>query len=158
MLCTAFMLTLPLGLAACPLPLYEIEPNGLDVDEALVLPPLGLVSASRQCGASVVSFDVSAAVDDPDGDPVLVFWYVNYDPALPTLHKKVGSPAEAYDFDVCSAALAPTDNRLLVEAVIVDRTPPVFDAVRPRQPTGDGQLKLLYWVVEISEGNACCGI
>lgn len=156
----AWLLLLTAGamLSACPLPQYEIEPNGLTIDESLVAPPLGLTTAARQCAASTVSFDVSAAVDDPEGDDVLVFWYVNYDPALPTLHRKVGSPIEAFDLDVCDASVAPTEDRVLVEAVIMDRTPPVFDAERPRLPTGDGNLRILYWVVEISEGNACCGI
>ncbi|MCB9729069.1 MAG: hypothetical protein H6744_06925 [Deltaproteobacteria bacterium] len=144
-------------LSACPVPQFEIEPNGLVIDEALVTPPLGLVTASRQCAASTVSFDISAAVDDPEGDRVFVFWYVNYDPDLGGIFQGNGDPSVAFPFDVCLEPAAQTDDTVLIEAVIMDRPPVRLDGPGARQTTEDGNVRILYWVVEIAEGDACCG-
>jgi hypothetical protein len=145
-------------LSACPIPDFEVDPglnSPISVLDELVVPPEGVLSATRTDPSLPVEFYVENALSDPDGDRLFTFWYVDYDPG------EVGlwDASETFDFtfDPCTHPKAGFDSAesVLVEAIVMDRPPAGFDAAGARETTEDGDLVRLFWVIEIAEGNAC---
>ena len=145
-------------LNACPIPDFAVDPDLnqlIQVTDKLVVPPEGVLTAVRTNPSVPVEFYIEPAIEDPDGDRLYTFWYVNYDPG------EVGlwDDTETFEFvfDPCTHPKAGFDTAetILVEAIVMDRPPAGFDAAGARETTENGDLVRLFWVVEIAEGNAC---
>jgi hypothetical protein len=152
LLCTAVMYS------ACPVPDFEIDPglnNPIEIQDELVTPPEGVLSATRTNPSLPVEFYIENALSDADGDRLYTFWYVDYDPGEVGLWD--ASETFEFTFDPCTHPKAGFDTAesVLVEAIIMDRPPSGFDAAGARETTVDGDLLRLFWVIDIAEGNAC---
>lgn len=150
--CTAVMYS------ACPVPDFEIDPglnSPIEVQDNLVVPPEGVLSATRTNPSLPVEFTIENALSDLDGDRLYTFWYVDYDPGEVGLWD--ASETFEFTFDPCTHPKAGFDTAesVLVEAIIMDRPPSGFDAAGARETTVDGDLVRLFWVIDIAEGNAC---
>jgi hypothetical protein len=145
-------------LSACPIPDFEIDPglnSPIEVLDELVVPPEGVLSATRTDPSLPVEFYLENALSDPDGDRLFIFWYVDYDAGEVGLWD--ASETYEFTFDPCTHPKAGFDSAesVLVEAIVMDRPPAGFDAAGARETTEDGDLVRLFWVIELAEGNAC---
>ena len=153
LLCALVMIT------GCPYPDFQIDPEEntpIDVRDELLLPPEGIVSASRTCPSSPVEFMVGPAVEDPDGDTLHSFWYVNYEEGTGSTFRDSGTLD--FLFDPCTDPDAAPGGSVLVELILMDHPPAEFTTAGARTTTGDGDLVRFVWVVDIAEGGECCGL
>ncbi len=142
------------ALSACPLPDWEPQENvnlPLLVDERLAQPPPDLLT--QVCAGDSVTLDISNAVDDPQGDRVFVFWYVNYieGQSVPIS----ASDVEEFTFVPCQT-LNSREGLNEIEVFMMDRPPVAFNPDGARQVSEDGDLRRMYWMIPVGEG--CCSL
>lgn len=114
------------GLVSCLPPDFEIdqaENRPIKIDKSLLtINPDRFIDVSN---CQNLTFDVSTAVSDPDGDAIQTVWLVNYEPGL-------GAPPDAvsflrYTFRPCENPKLEPGIPLTLELFVLDRRPASFD-------------------------------
>jgi hypothetical protein len=114
------------GLGACLPPDFEIDAaknQPIQIDKSLLtINPDRFIDVSN---CQNLTFDVSTAVSDPDGDEIQTVWLVNYEPGL-------GAPPDAvsflrYTFRPCENPKFVAGVPLTLELFVLDRRPESFD-------------------------------
>lgn len=114
------------GLMSCLPPDFEIdaaENRPIAIDKSLLtINPDRFIDVSN---CQNLTFDVSTAVSDPDGDAIQTVWLVNYEPGL-------GAPPDAvgflrYTFRPCENPKLEPGIPLTLELFVLDRRPESFD-------------------------------
>ena len=137
-------------LTACPYPVFDVEGNLPVVlsDELLdplptAVPPLDCTQPGAQ---DTIQLRLNNAVEDLNGDPLNVFWYINYDPEQPSLFQA----ADIDIFEVGCTTPGLVDGTNIVDAIVMDRAPSSFSAAGARETQPDGFSVRVLWVVEVS--------
>ena len=139
-----------LMLYACPYPVFEVEGNLPVVLSDDLLDPLPTAVPPLDCtqldGQDTIQLRLNNAVDDLNGDPLNVFWYVNYDPEQPSLFQA----ADIDIFEVGCTTPGLVDGTNIIDAIVMDRAPSSFSAAGARETQADGFSVRVLWVVEVS--------
>lgn len=114
------------GLTSCLPPDFEIdqaENRPIKIDKSLLtINPDRLIDISN---CQNLTFDVSTAVSDPDGDAIQTVWLVNYEPGLGAPPDAVGF--QRYTFRPCENPKFVERVPLTLELFVLDRRPESFD-------------------------------
>ena len=143
-------------LTACPLPIYDLDPelnSPVELTPELVQPSLSTsVKVALNCNTTPIQFRLEPALSDADGDVINIFWLVNNEDDI----GNVDAVGPDFDFDACSPpASAIEDDFVLIEAFAMDRPPSAFDAAGVHTTTEDGSVVRISWSVEITERGDC---
>jgi hypothetical protein len=137
-------------ITACPYPVFDIEGNLPVVlsDDLLdplqsAVPPL---DCTQQGSLDTIQLRLNNAIEDLNGDPLNVFWYVNYDDEQPSLFQA----ADIDIFDVSCTTPGLVDGTNIIDAVVMDRAPSAFSAAGARKTQPDGFSIRVMWVLEVS--------
>ena len=137
-------------LPACPYPVFDVEGNLPVVlsDELLdplptAVPPLDCAQIGSQ---DTIQLRLNNAVEDLNGDPLNVFWYVNYDAEQPSLFQA----ADIDIFEVGCTTPGLIDGTNIIDAVVMDRAPSSFSAAGARETLPEGFSVRVIWVLEVT--------
>lgn len=145
-------------MSACLPPDFEIAPENRDfsVDLKKVDPPLPLAYATRACPQAAIEFKVAGAVSDPDGDPMTVSWWVDFEDQ-PVFPNEAGALEETtFSFDPCDPTWLAKEEIVFVEAVLLDRPARGFTGADARTPIEGGNEETIVWAVDIKGSTAVC--
>ena len=137
-------------LSACPYPVFEVEGNlPLVLSDDLLdplptaVPPLDCTQLGTQ---DTIQLRLNNAVEDLNGDPLNVFWYVNYDDEQPSLFQA----ADIDIFEVGCTTPGLVNGTNIIDAIVMDRAPSAFSAAGARETQADGFAVRVLWVLEVS--------
>jgi hypothetical protein len=141
---------LVLMLSACPYPEFDVEENlPVVVAEELLVPLQGAVpplDCSDPDTTTKIQFRLNQAVEDLNGDPLNVFWYVNYDAEQPSLFQ--AADIELFDVSCTMPGLVAGTN--IIDAIVMDRPPSAFSAAGARKAEDGGFSIRIIWVMEVT--------
>ena len=144
------------GLGSCLPPDFEIDTavnRPIEIDKSLLtINPDRFIDVSN---CQNLTFDVTTAVSDPDGDPIETVWLVNYEPGLGTQPDAVGFLR--YTFRPCSSPLVP-GVPLTLELFVLDRRPLSFDDADEAKTIVDPATTTdnVVWFIG-ADALTCCG-
>jgi hypothetical protein len=146
------------GLCACLPPDFEIDTaknQPVQIDKSLLtINPDRFIDVSN---CQNLTFDVSTAVSDPDGDEIQTVWLVNYEQGL-------GSPPDAvgflrYTFRPCENPKLVAGVPLTLELFVLDRRPLSFDDADEAKTLVDPETTTdnVVWFIGADDLSCCQG-
>lgn len=146
------------GLVSCLPPDFEIdqaENRPIKIDKSLLtINPDRLIDISN---CQNLTFDVSTAISDPDGDAIQTVWLVNYEPGLGAPPDAVGF--QRYTFRPCENPKFVERVPLTLELFVLDRRPESFDDADLAKTIVDPETTTdnVVWFIKADSLDCCPG-
>lgn len=135
--------------AGCPYPQPVFEDNRPFEIVSLTPAQDQTVYLNRACPPAQDRVTLSVDMDDPDGDELRFYYYVNY-------KEGSASPPDQYEFpdfvvDACNPELN-QDKPNIIEVLVMDRAPVESP---PRTVSDGGYWQIIDWTIFLTAGTSC---